>query len=150
MLGWIGRWVAGAGQGAGLSEGTMEKLRGELDRCGCWLKRRRLRPNREQVDGQLRIKDLRTRGGFHAKSSVAGVVRVLRGFGDDFLQQGVWTQNPMRWVRGPRLDLRSQMPRRMGRDYLTRLWDAARRTRCGRSNWGCWCIGWPAPLRCRW
>jgi site-specific recombinase XerD len=109
----------------------MEKLRGELDRCGCWLKRRRPRPNLEQVDGQLLIKYIRTRSPFHAKSSVAGVVSTLRGFGEYLLQQGVWTQNPMRWVRGPRLDPRGKLPRRIGRDHLTRLWDAARVQRSG-------------------
>ncbi len=119
------------GESRGLSEGTMEKLRGELDRCGCWLKRRRPRPNLEQVDGQLLIKYIRTRSPFHAKSSVAGVVSTLRGFGEYLLQQGVWTQNPMRWVRGPRLDPRGKLPRRIGRDHLTRLWDAARVQRSG-------------------
>jgi site-specific recombinase XerD len=115
----------------GLSEGTLEKLRGELDRCGCWLKRRRPRPNLEEVDGQLLIKYIRSRTPFHAKSSVAGVVSVLRGFGDYLLHQGVWTQNPMRWVRGPRLDPRGKLPRRIGRDHLTCLWDAARQQRSG-------------------
>jgi site-specific recombinase XerD len=121
----------GLGRSRGLSEGTMEKLRGELDRCGCWLKRRRPRPNLEAVDGQLLIQYIRSRTPFHAKSSVAGVVSVWRGFGDYLLQQGVWTQNPMRWVRGPRLDPRGKLPRRIGRDHLTRLWDAARAQRNG-------------------
>jgi site-specific recombinase XerD len=109
----------------GLSQGTIKKLRGELDRCGCWLKGRRPHLNLEGVDGPLFISYIRGRTAFHAKSSVAGVVSVLRGFGEYLLHHGVWTQNPLRWVRGPRLDPRGKMPRRIGREHLTRLWDAA-------------------------
>jgi site-specific recombinase XerD len=117
------------GELRGVSEATLKSLRHELDRCGCWLKRRRPKPNLEQVDGPLLIEYIRGRTAFHAKASVAGVVSVLRGMGEYLLQRGVWTVNPMRWVRGPRLDPRGKLPRRIGRDHLTRLWDGARQQR---------------------
>jgi site-specific recombinase XerD len=119
------RW----GESRELSAGTLESLRNELDRCGCWLKRRRPRPNLEHVDGPLLIAYIRGRTAFHAKATVAGVVSKLRGMGNYLVQQGVWTSNPMRWVRGPRIDPRGKLPRRIGREHLTRLWDAVLQNR---------------------
>ena len=119
------RW----GESRGLSADTLNSLRNELDRCGCWLKRRRPRPNLEQVDGPLLIAYIRGRTAFHAKATVAGVVSKLRGMGNYLVQQGVWASNPMRWVRGPRLDARGKLPRRIGREHLTQLWDAAAQNR---------------------
>lgn len=113
----------------GLSGATIVKMRNELDRFGCWLKRRRPKPGLEEVDGVMLIAYLRSRTAFHAKSTLAGVVSVLRGMGEHLVREGVWTKNPMRWVRGPRLDPRGQMPKRIGREHLTRLWDGARQRR---------------------
>jgi hypothetical protein len=39
----------------GLSETTMIGVRNELDRWGCWMKRRRPKPNLEEVDGLMLI-----------------------------------------------------------------------------------------------
>jgi site-specific recombinase XerD len=49
----------------------------------------------------------------------------LRCFGEYLLEQGIWVQNPMRWVRGPRLDPRGKLPRRIGSEHLSKLWEAA-------------------------
>jgi len=68
---------------------------------------------------------VRNRTRFRAKSTVSGVVSKLRCFGEYLLQQGIWPQNPMRWVRGPRQDPRGKLPRRIGADHLRQLWEAA-------------------------
>jgi site-specific recombinase XerD len=77
------------------------------------------------VDGQLLIEYLRRRTHFHAKATVAGVASKLRCMGEYLVEQGVWRQNPMRWVRGPRLDPRGKMPRRIGTGHLQKIWEAA-------------------------
>ncbi len=119
------------GEARGLREATLSNVRDELDRWGCWLKRRRPRPNLEAVDGELIIQYIQRRTRFRAKATVAGVVSKMRGFGEYLQEQGVWVKNPLRWVRGPRLDSRGRLPRRIGREHLTRLWDAARQRRSG-------------------
>ena len=43
------------GEVRGLSEETLVGVRSELDRWGCWLKRRRPRPSLEEVDAELII-----------------------------------------------------------------------------------------------
>jgi site-specific recombinase XerD len=115
----------GVCEGRGLSEAWVRSLRSELERWGCWMKRRRPRPDLEEVDGQMLIAYLRRRTHFHAKATVSGVASKLRCMGEYLVEQGVWRENPMRWVRGPRLDGRGQLPRRIGAEHLGKLWEAA-------------------------
>ncbi len=124
-MGWNGGWVLRQGEARGLSEDTLRSVRVELDRWGCWLKRRQPRPSLEQVDGELLIQYIKSRTRFHAKATVAGVVSKMRGLGDYLLEQGVWAKNPMRWVRGPRLDPRGRLPRRIGKEQMKQIWEAA-------------------------
>ena len=35
----------------------------------------------------------------------------------------------MRWIKGPRLDSRGRMPRRIGKEHLTKIWDATSQQR---------------------
>jgi integrase/recombinase XerD len=109
----------------GNSLATLGSIRDELDRCGCWLNRRRPKPRLEEVDGQLLIQYLRSRTRFRAKATVSSVVSKLRCFGEYLVHQRVWAQNPMRWVRGPRMDPRGKLPRRIGAEHLRQLWEAA-------------------------
>lgn len=115
----------------GLSEATVAGLRSELDRWGCWLKRRRPKPNLEEVDGLMLIEYIRRRTRFHSKATVAGVTSKLRLMGEYLVQEGIWRKNPMRWVRGPRLDPRGRMPRRIGQEHLKKIWDATGQKRNG-------------------
>lgn len=109
----------------GLASGTISSIREELERCGCWLRRRKPKPRLEEVDGQLLIKYLKWRTPFKAKTTVASVVSKLRCFGEYLVQQGVWQHNPMRWVKGPRLDPRGKLPRRITGEHLRKLWETA-------------------------
>lgn len=119
----------GVCEARGLSWETVSSRRDELERLGCWLKRRRPKPRLEEVDGQMLIAYLRGRTAFHAKATVVGVASKLRCLGEYLVEQGVWSQNPMRWVRGPRLDPRGRLPRRIGAEHLSKLWEAAAQQR---------------------
>jgi len=44
---------------------------------------------------------LRWRTHFHAKATVSGVASKMRCLGEYLVEQGIWRQNPMRWVKGP-------------------------------------------------
>ena len=113
----------------GLSEATVTGLRHELERWGLWLKRRRPKPNLEEVDGQMHIEYIRSRTRFHAKTTVASLTSKLRLMGEYLVQEGVWRKNPMRWIKGPRLDSRGRMPRRIGAEHLKKLWAASSENR---------------------
>jgi site-specific recombinase XerD len=113
----------------GLAEGSLERIQGELDRWGTWLKRRRPRPRLEEIDSQLIIAYVRSRTAFRAKPTVAGAVSTMRGMGEFLVWRGVWSSNPLRWLRGPKLDPRARVPRRIGLEQMEQLWAAAARQR---------------------
>lgn len=113
----------------GHAAGTIEGLRRELDRCGTWLKNRRPRPRLDEVDSDLLIGYLQSRTVFRAKSTLSGVMSKLRGLGEFLTREGIWSSNPMRWMRGPRLDSRSRLPQRISRPAMTQLWEAAATSR---------------------
>ena len=92
----------------GLSGESLRGIRDELDRCGCWLKRRRPKPPLEEVDGPVLIAYLRHRSHFRAKSTLSSIASKVRCFGEYLVERGEWKQNPMRWVRGPKLDPRGK------------------------------------------
>jgi integrase/recombinase XerD len=109
----------------GLSASTVQHRCRELDRLGSWLKRRRPRPSLEEVGTDQVVAYIRQRSAFHAKSTVAGVVSVLKGMGEFLVREEVWRGNPLRWMRGPKLDPRARIPRRIGRQTMEGLWEAA-------------------------
>jgi site-specific recombinase XerD len=45
--------------------------------------------------------------------------------GEYLVRQSVWTKNPMRWMKGPRVSARMRLPRRIGKEEMARLWAAA-------------------------
>jgi site-specific recombinase XerD len=45
--------------------------------------------------------------------------------GEHLVSQGIWTKNPLRWIKGPKMDSRSKIPRRIGKEDMKRLWEAA-------------------------
>lgn len=118
-----------------LAAATVVQFQRELDRWGSWLKHRRPRPSLEKVDSDLVIDYLRRRTRFRAKATVSGTMSILRGMGDYLVRQEIWQSNPLRWMRGPKLDWRTHMPRRIGSESMVKLWEAAVAGRQGYHRW---------------
>lgn len=114
---------------AGRAAETIAALRRELEQCGAWLKNRRPRPRLEDVDSDLLIQYLRSRSAFHGKSTLSSVMSRLRGWGEFLIREGIWSSNPLRWMRGPKLDPRSRLPRRINSQVLTEVWESAAKSR---------------------
>ena len=109
----------------GLAPSTVDARRRELDRCGSWLKHRRPKVNLEELDSELLIRYLQQRGAFRGKGTLSSVVSELRCMGEYLVTQGIWTKNPMRWIRGPKMDPRMCQPRRIAKADMQRMWEAA-------------------------
>jgi site-specific recombinase XerD len=45
--------------------------------------------------------------------------------GEFLVQEAIWRKNPLRWIRGPKIDVRARLPKRIGREHLRKIWDAA-------------------------
>lgn len=113
----------------GVSPETVQHVHRELERWGGWLKRKRPRPNLSELDPELIIEYIRCRNTFRARSTLSGNISVMRCFGEFLVQERVWQSNPLRWIRGPKLDPRRRLPKRLGRESLKRLWQAAATSR---------------------
>ena len=120
---------------AGRTPETIEGIRRELGRCGLWLKSRRPRPSLEDVGSDLLIQYLQTRSAFHSKSTLSSVMSKLRCWGEFLIREGVWSANPLRWMRGPKRDPRSRLPRRISEEVLKKVFETATTSRYGYHRW---------------
>jgi site-specific recombinase XerD len=109
----------------GLVEATVALRMHTLDDWGRWLRRRRPRPVLGQIAAQLHVDYLASRSSFRAKSTVYGTLSVMRGMGDYLVQRGLWSSNPLRWIKGPKITPYSHLPRRLDREHMEALWHAA-------------------------
>ena len=110
----------------GIAPTTLAGRRRELERFELWL-RRRPRVPVAALTGEHLVAYVRSRTRFRAKATVGGVMSHLRCFGEYLVARGVWRENPLRWLRGPKADPRRPLPRRVGREQLTRLFAEAAR-----------------------
>jgi integrase/recombinase XerD len=137
--GLLDRYVARL-QTRGLSVATIDSRSRELTRFGAWLKARRPRLQLEQVDADTIVRYVRMRSSFHARATVSSVVSELRCMGEFLVEAGIWPKNPLRWLRGPKLDVRRQIPKRIGQDELRAIWAAARGRRQEHARYQAVCV----------
>ncbi len=113
----------------GLADGTVDSMRREWDRWGCWLKGRRPRPKLEEVSAEHVTQYLGSYGKFRAKSTLYCMMSRMRQIGEFLVAEHVWRENPLCWMKGPRLDRRHRLPRRISVSTLTKIWEAAAQSR---------------------
>ena len=109
----------------GLAASTSEQRARELTRFGGWLKRLRPRVPLEEVDAGIIVRYVTARGTFRSRSTVAGVVSQVRSMGEFLTREGIWRTNSLRWMRGPKMDPRMRMPRRISQGDLRAIWNTA-------------------------
>jgi integrase/recombinase XerD len=124
----------------GLAASTIDARARELVLFGNWLKARRPKPMLEDVGADHIVAYVRSRSAFHSRSTVASVTSILRSMGEFLVVEGVWRTNPLRWMRGPKMDPRRQLPRRIGREQQTALWEAARARRQEHARYQAVCV----------
>jgi site-specific recombinase XerD len=124
----------------GLSPTTLRHRAFELGRFGHWAKLRRPKPKLEEVDAELLVRFIGDRSAFRSRATVSGVVSELRGMGEFLVQEGIWSRNPLRWIRGPKLDHRRCLPKRIDKGHLQALWRAAQDRREEHSRYQAVCL----------
>jgi integrase/recombinase XerD len=99
-----------------------------LDRWGRWLKARRPRIGIERIDADSITRYIESCSTFRAKATVYGTLSTMRGFGDYLVREGLWTINPLRWMKGPKVTPYSRLPKRIDHAHMQAMWtEAARR-----------------------
>ena len=127
-------------QTRGLAESTIAGRRRELVCFGNWLKSRRPRPALEYIGADEIVAYVRCRSAFHSRSTVASVTSILRSVGEFLVGEAIWRSNPLRWMRGPKMDPRRQLPRRIGREQQQALWKAAEEKRQEHARYQAVCV----------
>lgn len=122
-------------EAAGRAAGTIANVRHELVLFGNWMKSRRPRPKLEAIPSELIVRYIRGRSAFHSKATLSGVLSKLRGMGEFLSHEGVWRTNPFRWMRGPRLDPRGRLPKRIKPGAMAEIWETAATSRQGYHRW---------------
>lgn len=109
----------------GISAGSVAHVAARLEAWGRWLKQRRPRVAIEDIDAQLITRYMASRKSFRAKSTVYGTLSSMRGFGDFLVAQGLWSVNPLRWMKGPKVTPYSTLPQRIDHEHMQALWREA-------------------------
>jgi len=109
----------------GVTEDYITHVQRELERWGNWLKRRRPKPRLEEISADLHVRYIQERTAFRAKATVYGVLSKMRCFGDFLVREGVWIDNPLKWMQGPKLTPYHRMPKRIDGKDMKELWSAA-------------------------
>jgi integrase/recombinase XerC len=128
--GLLERYMEGYGA-RDLSAGRVEGVRRELEKWGLWLKRRRPQPKLEEVSAEQVQMYIQSRTTFRSKGTLYSVMGILRGMGDFLTEEGYWPQNPLRWMRGPKMDPRRILPRRISAASMEQLWTTVVERRSG-------------------
>jgi integrase/recombinase XerD len=113
----------------GVSGDYIAHVQREVERWGSWLKRRRPKPRLEEISADWHVRYVQDRTVFRAKSTVYGVISKMRGFGDYLVSQGVWNDNPLKWMQGPKLTPYHRLPKRIDGQDMQALWSAAATSR---------------------
>ena len=109
----------------GVSKGSIESVRRDMTKWGDWLKRRRPRPTIECIDFDLITKFIASRTTFKSKSTTYSIISRMRGMGEFLCRNGYWKSNPLRWIKGPKVELRSHLPKRIKNQSMQKLWQTA-------------------------
>jgi site-specific recombinase XerD len=111
----------------GICEATVGHVASRLERWGSWLKQRRPRVSIERIDEELITRYIASCSSFKARATVYGTLSTMRGFGDFLVREGHWRQNPLRWMKGPKVTPYNRLPRRIDRAHMEALWQQAAR-----------------------
>lgn len=113
----------------GLTKEVIQVRGTELAKWGIWLKRRRPRPVIESIQPEQIVEYIKRRTAFRSKSTVSSVMSHMRCMGEHLVKKGLWSINPLRWIRGPKLYPWARVPKRIGQAHLKALWDEAANSR---------------------
>lgn len=106
----------------GLSRNYIEGTEYELDKFGVWLRKRKPKPGIGDINAEHITGYMKSRTAFSSKSTVSGIVSKLRRWGEFLVKEGYWLKNPLRWMRGPKIDHRSHLPKTIGKADMEKIW----------------------------
>jgi len=107
----------------GLKKSTLNTKSSELYRWGTWLKKQRPKVRIEDIDIDLIHKYIKARTLFKSKAFTCSIIGIMRAMGDLLVEEGIWTQNPLRWISGPKLFSHRRIPKNYHRSDLKKIFE---------------------------
>jgi site-specific recombinase XerD len=107
----------------GLAETTIYHWELELNRFGGWLRSKRPRPKLEEVGHELVVGYVKSRAVGRTKATVCRILTAVRGIGDVLVAEGIWHENPARWIQGPKIPHR--VPKVIRHEDMAKMAQAA-------------------------
>lgn len=107
--------------GKNLYSSTISGRIREIDKFGLWLKKQRPVPVLEDLKEEHFTSYLLKRTHFKSKSTISSIMSHLRCLGDFLIFEKILIRNPMNWLQGPHINLRSLNPKRITKDEITKL-----------------------------
>lgn len=111
--------------GKNLYASTISGRIAELDKFGLWLKKQRPIPVLEDLKEEHFSSYLIKRTHFKSKSRISSIMSHLRCLGDFLVLEKILIRNPMTWLQGPSINLRSLNPKRLTKEEITKLFTQA-------------------------
>lgn len=108
-----------------ISKHQIRNRENELAKFGIWLKRKKPSPKIEDISLELIHEYLKSRTTFLSKASTCAVIGSLRLIGDYFVENGLWLQNPLRWMTGPKLNNTRKIPKNYHRSDLQKIFEVS-------------------------
>jgi site-specific recombinase XerD len=68
------------------------------------LKSKKPKPQLENINIDVLRDYMKSRASFKSKSTTYSSLSRIRSFGDFLVRDGVWIQNPAKWMKGPKLN----------------------------------------------
>lgn len=106
-----------------VSENSIRSRERELARFKLWLKRKKTNLKIEDISLEILHEYIKSRTTFLSKASTSGVIGSLRCMGDYLVENGLWLQNPLRWVTGPKLNNTRKIPKNYHRSDLQKIFE---------------------------
>jgi site-specific recombinase XerD len=79
----------------------------------------------EHIDADSITSYMESCSTFKAKATVYGTLSSMRMFGDYLVREGLWTKNPLRWMKGPKVTPDARLPKRIDREHMEAMWREA-------------------------
>lgn len=111
----------------GLVKSTLQRKAGQLLGWGVWLRMQDPVPSLEEVGGnaEYSIQYIINRTQFKSKSLTYSLISNMRCLGRHLVREGVWSENPVRWLKAPKVIPYSKNPRRIQKEKIEKLFEAA-------------------------
>lgn len=108
----------------GLVEQSKLRISGEISKFGMWLRQGKPKPRIEEIGMEKITMYLKRRSKFKSRSTISSHISTLRCFGEFLVRKGLWRENPLKWLKGPKILAYGKVARRVSQEQIYKIMEA--------------------------